>query len=132
MRPPTFVTALCLLCCSLTSCSRQPIDHGPIDLTQEADQQNIVAGKTTKAEILEFFGPPNITTRDSAGHEVWTYQRNRQSTIRGSSSDAVMLFVFGANVPPSELSNTSRTATLIIKFDQHDVVSGFRSRQSTF
>ena len=39
---------------------------------------HIATGVTTKAQILEVFGAPNVTTRDGEGQEVWTYQRQAQ------------------------------------------------------
>ena len=47
---------------------------------------NLEVGKTTKANVLETFGSPNITTRDGAGREVWTYQRQAQ-VAQSSSPD---------------------------------------------
>ena len=63
---------------ALGACATPPV--GPVDqrnsaLTQGNVQLNLQVGKTTKADVLEKFGSPNITTRDGAGQEVWSYQR---------------------------------------------------------
>ena len=39
---------------------------------------NLTVGVTSKFKVREKFGAPNITTRDGAGREVWTYQRAGQ------------------------------------------------------
>ena len=56
----------------------QPLTERNAALTQGNIQMNLVVGQTTKAEVLETFGAPNITTRDGSGREVWTYQRAAQ------------------------------------------------------
>ena len=76
---------------------------------------------TTKAEVLETFGAPNVTTRDGEGREVWSYQRQATLTQSGTSE----FFVAG-------VSQTSRMITLIIKFDENDVLADYSSRESNF
>ncbi|MGH6785667.1 MAG: hypothetical protein ACREBO_02465 [Novosphingobium sp.] len=109
-----------------------PVDNRNSALTQGNVQLNLKVGQTSKAQVLEVFGAPNITTRDSAGQEVWTYQRH--ATVQQSSSQANFwtILLAGSGSSASGLSETSRTMTLIIKFDSADVVSDFRSRTSDF
>ena len=64
----------------------QPLTERNSKLTQGNVQMSIKVGTTTKAEIIENFGSPNITTRDGSGKEVWTYQRSAQ--VAQSSSKA--------------------------------------------
>ena len=61
---------------SLMGCAQhQPLSIKNSNLTQGNVQMNLEVDKTTKNEVLEKFGSPNVTTRNSAGEEVWTYQR---------------------------------------------------------
>ena len=110
-------------------------------LTQGQVQMNLQVGETRKAEVLEAFGAPNITTRDGDGMEVWTYQRSArvsQSTSR-SGLWSILLApgargaggLLGAS-SSSGFETTSRMITLIIEFDAADVVSDFRSRTADF
>ena len=57
-----------LLCIILVGCASapKPLSERNSQLTQGNVQMNLVVGKTTKAEVLENFGSPNITTRDGA------------------------------------------------------------------
>ncbi|MGU9958244.1 MAG: hypothetical protein ACNYPI_11755 [Arenicellales bacterium WSBS_2016_MAG_OTU3] len=55
----------------------------------------MTVGKTNKAEVLETFGAPNITTRDGAGREVWTYQRAAQVSQSSSQSSSWTLILAG-------------------------------------
>lgn len=104
----------------------------PQSLTQGAVQMNLVVGSTSKAEVLEVFGAPNVTTRDGSGREVWSYQRQAQVSQSTSQSSGWSILLAGSSRSASGLSTSSRMITLIIKFDENDVVSDFRSRTSNF
>lgn len=112
-------------------------DPGPVDqrnsaLTQGNVQMNMEVGKTTKAQVLEVFGAPNITTRDAGGAEVWSYQRHATVAQSSSGSNYWTILLAGGSKSASGFSQSSRTMTLIIKFDAKDIVSDFRSRTSDF
>ena len=53
----------------------QPLTEKNSSLTQGNVQMNLIVGDTSKAYVLEAFGSANVTTRDGAGREVWSYQR---------------------------------------------------------
>ena len=59
------------LCLVLPGCvpAPQPLTERNAALTQGNIQMHLVVGQTTKAEVLETFGAPNITTRDGSGRE---------------------------------------------------------------
>lgn len=110
----------------------QPVTTTNSSLTQGNVEMNLHSGSTTKAEVLEKFGSPNVVTRDAAGREVWTYQRSMQASQRDAVSGFWTLFLVGQSRHQSGFENTSRMMTLIIKFNSHDVVEDFNSRTSNF
>ena len=110
----------------------QPLTERNSALTQGNVQMNLVVGRTTKAQVLEAFGAPNITTRDGSGQEVWTYQRAAQVSQSSSRSGYWTIILAGQNSSASGFESGSRMFTLIIKFDNADVVTDFRSRTSDF
>ena len=118
----------------LTGCatSPAPVDNRNSALTQGNVQLNLEVGKTAKSDVLNVFGAPNITTRDASGAEVWSYQRHATISQSSSSSNFWTILLVGQGSSASGFSQTSRTMTLIIKFDKNDVVSDFRSRTSDF
>lgn len=125
---------LALVLVALTACATTP---GPVDqrnsaLTQGNVQLNLAVGETTKAEVLEKFGSPNITTRDASGSEVWSYQRHATVSQSTSSRNFWTILLVGGGSSASGFSETTRTMTLIIKFNDKDIVSDFRSRSSDF
>jgi len=110
----------------------KPLTERNSQLTHGNVQMNLVVGTTTKADVIESFGSPNITTRDGTGREVWTYQRAAQVAQSSSVTGGWTVILAGQSSSASGFEQTSRMITLIIKFDENDVVSDFRSRTSNF
>lgn len=128
----SFILAACVALAGCATTQPAPVDQRNSVLTQGNVQLNLKVGQTTKAEVLDKFGSPNITTRDGGGQEVWSYQRMATVSQSSSSSDYWTIFLTGQSKSADGFSQSSRTMTLIIKFDSNDVVSDFRSRTSDF
>ncbi|WP_428407270.1 hypothetical protein [Hyphococcus sp.] len=126
------IVPMSLLAISACATAPTPVDNRNSALTQGNVQMNLVVGETTKTEVLETFGAPNITTRDGSGREVWSYQRAATIAQSSSSSNYWTIIIAGESSQAAGFSQTSRMITLIIKFDENDVVSDFRSRESNF
>jgi len=122
--------AAILSACAATP--QQPVSAQSDALTHGNVQMQVAVGQTTQADILDSFGAPNVTTIDGSGQEVWSYQR--AATVQQSASnDSYWTILFaGASNQSSGFEQSSRMTTLIIKFDDQDVVSDFRSRSSNF
>jgi outer membrane protein assembly factor BamE (lipoprotein component of BamABCDE complex) len=108
------------------------LDRPNSQLTQGNVQLNLKVGETTKAQVLEAFGAPNITTRDGSGQEVWSYQRYATVSQSKEKESFWTILLLGGTSKTSGFSQTMRTMTLIIKFGSTDVVTDFRSRTSDF
>jgi len=122
-----------MLFASLTGCkTSQPISNQNNQLTHGNVQLNLKVGHTTQADVLEAFGAPNITTIDGSGREVWTYQRHATVSQSQSSSGYWNILLVGGNSSSSGFEQSSRTITLIIKFNDNKVVDDFKSRASNF
>ena len=128
------LSALSISSVLLTGCvsNPQPVSDRNSQLTQGNVQMNIQVGRTTKADILENFGAPNVTTRDGSGQEVWTYQRSAQAAQSSSKSGYWTILLAGQSGQSSGFESTSRMITLIIKFNSDDVVTDLNSRTSNF
>ena len=133
LKTMAFVTLSgCLVIASGCVSPPQPVSDRNSELTQGNVQLNLEVGKTTKVDVIESFGSPNITTRDGSGKEVWTYQRQAQVSQSSSQSGYWTVVLAGGQTSASGFESSSRMITLIIKFDSNDVVSDFRSRTSNF
>jgi len=127
------VSCIFLVGCETTNTT--PVSTKNPSLTHGNVQMNVKVGVTTKTEVLEIFGAPNITTVDGSGREVWTYQRAAQVSESKSSDSywtVILLGGLGGSSQASGVSTSSSMITLIIKFNEEQIVSDFRSRSSTF
>ena len=111
----------------LSGCaSVQPVQKS--NLTPGMAKAKIITGQTTQNEILEIFGSPNIITKNKSGNEVWTY--DKVSIESGASQvQGTLLIVGGVGV---RSSTSARTFTLMIEFDDNNVVKDFSYRSSAF
>lgn len=118
----------------LVSCSgsTNPVEQSNNQLTQGNVQLNLQVGKTNKAQVLEVFGAPNVTTRDGKGREVWSYQRSAQVSQSNKKKGYWTIIFAGGEGQSSSSQSSSRMITLIIKFNENDVVVDFASRESNF
>lgn len=98
------------------------------NLTPGMAKTKIIKGQTTQNEILEVFGAPNIVTKNKSGNEVWTYDKASVETST-SSVYGTILIVGGAG---SRASSSANTFTLMIEFDDKDVVKDFSYRSAAF
>lgn len=128
------VGALLLAGVIASSCatSQPPPESSPSPFTHGNVQLNLKKGVTTQNEVLETFGPPNVATTDGSGMEVWTYQK--QATVAKSESENSYgtVILFGGSAASSGFSRSSKTMTLIIKFNGDKTVSDFRSMATSF
>jgi outer membrane protein assembly factor BamE (lipoprotein component of BamABCDE complex) len=128
------IVSMALAAALLSGCATAsaPVDARNSILTQGNVQMNLKVGTTTKADVLNTFGSPNITTRDASGEEVWSYQRQATVTQSSDSGNYWSIFLTGESRSASGFAQSTRMMTLIITFDKNDVVSDFRSRSSDF
>jgi uncharacterized protein YcfL len=111
----------------LSGCaSVQPVQKS--NLTPGMAKTKIFKGQTTQNEILEIFGPPNIIIKNKSGNEVWTY--DKVSIESGASEVHGTLLIVGGIGGRS--STSARTFTLMIEFDDTNIVKDFSYRSSAF
>jgi len=117
-----FILALFFSGCA----SVQPAQRG--NLTAGMVNKKIIKGQTSQNEVLEVFGAPNIVTKNKSGNEVWTYDK---ASVETGTSDVygTILIVGGSG---SRSSTTARTFTLMIEFDDKNIVKDFSYRSASF
>ena len=89
-------------------------------------------GVTTMAEVDKAFGAPNIVTQNAKGNQIWIYQKNNVSIQSGGSSGYFTILIAGVSSGHSGYQQSSRTMTLTIYFNKHDVVTNFKSMSTSF
>lgn len=109
---------------------KDPLSYGAVTST-------VKKGETSQEEIVRLFGPPNITTLNADGLEVWVYDRISNTSEDHNWSEARRfstffgLETFSAKEGGGRTSST-RTLTVIINFDKNKRVSDFSTRATQF
>lgn len=111
----------------------QPPDTGPNhgNFTVGAVSQRLERGKTTKAQVLEAFGSPNIVTKDKEG-EVWNYTRQGTASEVRSSSVGAWMLIAAAGGSTGFARSGSYSFDLLLHFDNQDVLTDYKVLQTAF
>ena len=88
----------------------------------------IIKGKTIQNEILEIFGSPNIITKNKSGNEVWTYDK---VSVEKSNTEGYGTILI-AGIAQDRYSSSAKTFTLMIEFDENNIVKDYSYRSSAF
>ncbi len=111
----------------LSGCvSVQPVQKS--NLTPGMAKTKIIKGQTSQNEILEVFGAPNIVTKNKTGNEVWTYDK---ASVETGTSDVYGTIIIAGGVG-SRSSTSAKTFTLMIEFDDKNIVKDYSYRSSAF
>jgi len=124
-----FLSPLLLLGLACAQPAAEPANRG--NLTLGSVQAKVENGKTTKSQILEWFGSPNIATKDKDG-EVWNYTRQGTVTEVQRSSVGAWMLVVSAGSSTGFARSGSYSFDLLIRFDNHDLVLDHRVIQTAF
>lgn len=96
------------------------------------------------AQVTEVLGAPNIVSTDENRREVWIYDKIATEVSYSKSEGGITSLLFGAggSLGGGLLGNTGqaagaasqsqRTLTVVIKFDENKLVRDFSYHQSSF
>ena len=154
-----FKLLLILLSCAFAvSCVRARSPELPYSNQQKSNltsgmvKKYVKVGVATQTEIISVFGAPNIITRDKDGNEVWTYDKQSMASasevaewnasggagaIAGGLAGEVAIgggAAAGGSAGKSSSAGqvSSATFTLMIQFDDKDVVRDYRMMATQF
>ncbi len=110
-------------------------------LTPGMAKKEIIKGKTTQAEVLQVFGPPDLVTTTSTGGEMWGYPRVSRDVaysafgiggIGGSAVGREGILGGGIGAGAGSQTQTVRTMFLLIYFDKKDTVVDYKVSATRF
>ena len=117
------------------------------EMTVGIVQKEIRVGMS-QADVATALGSPNIVTKDNEGKEAWIYDKIATEASYSSSKGSVGGGIGGGGVPASALilglitgsyskeagasSTTQKTLTVIIKFNNNNLVESFSYHASKF
>ena len=110
--------------------------------------QKEIRKKMSAAQVIEVLGSPNIVTTDDDGHEIWVYDKiSTDVTYSEDTGGLGAMFLVGSSAGGSAggglgsasysrssgaQSQTQRTLTVVIKFDEQKKVRDFHYHASRF
>ncbi len=126
-------------CLLMFGCASEP-KHQATKLTHGAVKSQIVKGETTQPEVISLLGSPNITSKNRAGQEVWTYSktgsRNEKSKVGGGlgvlGGIGQVLGMGGLSGSKAVDVNSVSTFDLMITFTENDIVEDYSIVTSKF
>ena len=125
-----FTIFACLIL-GLSSCSSKPQTLPNSPFTPGQVSMTLKKGVTTKQDVLNTFGSPNIVTQDSDNNSIWTYQKNASITKGDSSNFYWTVILVGGQSDDGGIMNSTRTMTMIITF-KGNTVENFKTLATNF
>lgn len=145
MKSLNYLPFVALVCLTLVGCSAQ---HHAADVRAAEETNRVTVGTVQRevrlgmsaAEVAEVLGSPNIVTTDDQRNETWIYDKISTDVTYSRSSGTVVGLIFGnsaagAGVGSNSAGSTStsqRTLTVVIKFDEQNLVRDFSYHSSQF
>jgi len=120
-----------LLFAACTAPRTEAVKPGKGNLTLGGVQTRIVNGTTTKAQVMEWFGSPNLVTRGKDG-EVWNYTRQGTATELKQSQVGAWFLIGSAGNSTGFSQSGSCSFDLLLRFDNNDVVTDHKVLQTAF
>jgi len=84
------------------------------------------------SDVLQALGSPNMVSTDDKRREVWVYDKVATDTVQSSSTGWVFAVLAGGQTSSGATSRSQRTLTIIIKFDEQNLVRDFAYHSSKF
>ena len=100
-------------------------------LTLGTVQRNLRKGMST-TDVLEAMGSPNIVTSGDNGSETWVYDKIATDTVHSDSGSYWFVVVNGGEGGSGATSESQRTLTVIVKFDEQKKLTDLAYHSSRF
>ena len=100
-------------------------------LTVGVVQKRIQVGMT-QAEVATALGSPNIVTKDASGKEAWIYDKAAREVTYSNDNGSVWLIIGGYSKEAGASRSSQKTLTVVIKFDDKNLVEGVSYHSSQF
>lgn len=144
----TLVAAAILAACTSAQEHRAAVtDNSGDRITVGTVQREIRVGMTN-ADVVSVLGSPNIVTTDDQRREQWVYDKVSTDTVYSSSQGGISTLFLGGGPAGAGIlgglggggysssagakTTTQRTLTIVIKFDEKQLVRDFSYRTSSF
>lgn len=128
-----FVLGLCLMGCSADEHAAKVGQDTPgSDKLTTGRVQSQIAKGMSGSQVAESLGSPNIVTTDENGREVWIYDRFATDVKASDSSGGVWLIFAFIGGSSGAATKSTRSLTVVIKFDENKKVRDVAYHSSSF
>jgi hypothetical protein len=111
----------------------------PSNLTPGMVKKQVIIGKTTQADIMEIFGPPDLITK-KGDYEMWGYDKiSREAAYTAfgmglGGGGAVGAGGLGgiAGLGTGYAAQSTKTIFLLVYFNRHNIVSNYKLSATRF
>ena len=144
MNSPLKVLAMALVAGALMACSAtrhvEDVRAEAADRVTVGTVQKEIKLGMSGADVAGVLGSPNIVTTDSERRETWVYDKISTEVAYSKSGGSIVGLIFsssggglgGGYSKAGATSTTQRTLTVVIKFDNNDLVRDFSYHASQF
>jgi len=128
----TFVLFMLLSGCTGAQEHRAAVSNQDKDRINVGVVQREIRVGMSGADVISVLGSPNMVTTDDKRRETWVYDKISTEHVSSSSGGGLWLILAGVQRHAGASSTTQRTLTIIIKFDENNLVRDYSYRQSSF
>jgi hypothetical protein len=105
-----------------------------------SDQERLTVGLVQKrievgmsqSDVAAALGSPNIVTKDVKGKEAWIYDKAASEVTYSNDQGSVWLIIAGYSKGAGASRSSQKTLTVVIKFDDKNLVEGVSYHSSQF
>lgn len=121
----------------LSGCMTAAQHQKSLHSTQEREmtlgivQKEIRVGMS-QADVATSLGSPNIVTKDSGGKETWVYDKIATEASYSKSNVYGTILILGFSRDAGAVSSMQKTLTVVIKFNEKNLVESFSYHASKF
>jgi len=117
--------------CASTTHQRELHSANERNLTVGVVQMQIHKGMD-QAAVAEALGAPNIVSKAKDGRDTWIYDKISSEVSYSKSKGYGTLLLIGASKSRGAAASTQKTLTIVIKYDESQLVDTFSYHTSTF
>jgi outer membrane protein assembly factor BamE (lipoprotein component of BamABCDE complex) len=129
--------SLMLLSCLAFGCSQGYQHAANLQSSHEREmtvgivQQELRKGMN-QGDVATALGSPNIVTKDENGAQTWIYDKIAQEVSYSQDNGGIWLILGGYQKRAGASSSTQKTLTVVIKFDDKELVDKVSYHSSKF
>lgn len=119
------LTTVSLFIVTILYCASYPKETRPVQkghLTASKGEKEIFKSRTIRMEVFQLFGPPDFTTMDGDGNEVWNYNKMPYAMTEGDDGGSLIFW----RSSRSMRNSPEKSYNLIIVFDRKSIIQDYR------